>query len=408
MISNSTISIFLLAASFAAHGDTFIFNSALTNSTGWAYNEKVDRYADGRAKFSKSGGEILSPRFEGTITHLAIEGEYTGSVQTKKITVIPVFDGALSDDAALFRIVADGSGAITTNHTWLASDNVHAFKIVSQGSAGVFAPKCARILFGAPPENLQCVEQFRDGCKLKWDRPGKEYSSRILVEKRVIEHTSCDTIAAWNFYPLKNLTNQPIPFSISEYGFEGIETSGTVQIAANKGGLVEIGSSTKPGAITILNVPPEAEHLMVRASRPSKNYGTKMPLEYVADGATNLLETLKLNLDSTEYLVDLSCVPAGSDIIVNSTTTKTPGAYVYELALIRDYQESGTNYIEVARINAGKATSKTMRLDVGGTFRFTVESLYQSGEIAGVSAPLEVSLSRKDDKLHLGLVLILR
>ena len=296
------------------------FDAALTNATGWSFNDKVGNNNNGY--YLLQDAEVATPQFGFNITSVEIRVATTSSCNRNLI--IRPGGNASSDSDCAFNTIPAGT---TTNlfATWNAASPVRSFIIKSTvGSKGNLYIKSA-VISGAPiidaPTNLQADNIRGTRCDLSWTNPENAVSNRIEVSEIVEIGTSGGSILEYDFNEFTNSSGQASSitekFTNSIPAFTG---SSVVKLPAYTDGIIQISDGNGKGFLVHSGFQDCSKlsvtiSLKIPTDRQSKDFG--IGYEDSA-GQTNEFPLISMNTNFVTHTISLATLPANTPLIFNT------------------------------------------------------------------------------------------
>ena len=197
------LAVLLAPAILIAETISVTFDAALTNETGWSFNDKVGNNNTGY--YLLQDAEVATPQFGFNITSVEIRVATTSSCNRNLI--IRPGGNASSDSDCAFNTIPAGT---TTNlfATWNTASPVRSFIIKSTvGSKGNLYIKSA-VISGVPiidaPTNLQADNIRGTRFRLSWTNPAGASSNRVDVSSVARRKASGETIEEYDFLAFTN------------------------------------------------------------------------------------------------------------------------------------------------------------------------------------------------------------
>ena len=130
------------------------FDTALTNTTAWTYSTGFE-YASsqgmyGFQKASNGKDQISSPEFGFAITSVVIHAKKASAATTRKMSIRATSGTAGADAVELVSgVVPTTQVAFTSEYSWVQSDCVRSFALLSTSGSGNLYVKSA-VISGVP------------------------------------------------------------------------------------------------------------------------------------------------------------------------------------------------------------------------------------------------------------------
>ena len=324
------------------------FDAALTNETGWSFNDKVGNNNTGY--YLLQDAEVATPQFGFNITSVEIRVATTSSCNRNLI--IRPGGNASSDSDCAFNTIPAGT---TTNlfATWNTASPVRSFIIKSTvGSKGNLYIKSA-VISGAPiidaPTNLQADNIRGTRCDLSWTNPANAVSNRVDVSEvtRIAEISSVERKYDFNEFSNSGTTSPQTDRIVSAYpdliGY-------MICLPTNTTGQIQLSTRDDKGVLVIREF---ESYEGLRLELIARHYDhpdevKTMSIGYVLDGATNDFASVELASEFSTSSIPLSEVPAGAPLILNNSGNKKYHRVIIdEISFVRNFAVS-TNLVKTA------------------------------------------------------------
>ena len=324
------------------------FDSALTNGTGWAYNDKVKSNNTGYYTGSQ-GAAITSPRFDFAVTSIVLHVSTTASC-TRNLVVSPVEDGA--PVAALARTYADIPKGTNSDVevAWNAADGVRSFIIESKtGAQNLYF--LSAVISGVPavdqPTDLAVTKSRTTSLRLSWSGPANAASNRVEILSVAPRETGDGPLAEYDFSEFSNtggnpkdvtddLTNAIPAFADSSFIYLPARSEGVIQISIDekKGHLVHSGFDDCSNLSVVVSL-----------KKPNASQGSDFGIAYLKDGITNEVASVALTTDFATNVVSLAQVPPGAPIVFNTRGAETKRRVVIDYLAFVESPGMETNVV---------------------------------------------------------------
>lgn len=298
-------------------------------SGGWTYSDLGTPYTEsGRPvaiKFSKGGASVASCAFTGAIVR--IELDTTNSQSPIRVPALTGF----ADGKAVF-----GPASFTPDRACQAFDiardlGVDRFQIVlgsgTYGNWGISAIRVTYLLPDEvrPPTGLRTGADRSHYVRASWSNPPEAVSNELrLISVSAVplhaNYTWRETFAA-----VTNATRSSSPLTAQLPalcpGLSGLNIYAP-ECSTN---LIMIGKSKAHGVLH-LDGPPSYRglHLVITAHRfAGPDEGHVMPVSWIDGEATNLIASVTLADDFTDYAIDLAGVPDGATLALQSMNDRS-------------------------------------------------------------------------------------
>ena len=367
------------------------FDAALTNATGWSFNDKVCNNNNGY--YLLQDAEVATPQFDFNIT--SVEIRVTTTPSCNRNLIIRPDDNASSDSDCAFNTIPTGT---TTNlvATWNAASPIRSFTINSTGgSKGNLYIKSA-VISGVPlieaPTNLQTDDITGTRCRLTWTNPANAVSNRINISRVVNHEMAGEVLAEYDFAEFANSggnpTNRTDDFIAQYPDFAG---SSLIYIPAHTAGNIQISTDNQKGFLVHSGLSDCSDiTLLLSLKIPNNSQGTTFGIGYeAAAGVTNEVAAIPMGLEFKTNRFSIAEIPADTPIIFNTQGANSKRRVVIDyLAFVRDYGPAyaETNIVRTAFASGGE---KTIRgLTPNSSYVVQVSAFGAEGNMSPPSRPL--------------------
>ena len=379
-----------------------VFDEAHTNESEWVfYNIKFHNNKVNNAYLTSSSAYIKSPVFSKQVIRATISfmAATVNTDRTMEVVSLDANGSEIEGGARRFVPPAEQDEAISE---WDAELDVHQIRIgICPGGGG----------------NVQfynCLVEFADG--------GSVVLAPSVLENRNVRGNSF--VAGWNvcagadaylvdLYRVER-TASSWRSEVMREDFESAVNAGAsskeikdipstfpsmegmkVYVPQATNGLVQIGGRDKAGWLVLAGWPAEeGRAVRFRAMRcPSNDEGTVMPIMWTDGTVTNGFSSVVLRDEMSEYEVPLDSVPAGSFLLLHSTTNRSTATrangrvWLDSVSIVDGYTAAhvGTNAVSEA-VRTSATSRKFTRLSSGATYLWRVWSV--CGEAVSGPSPL--------------------
>ena len=335
----------LFPAILFANSTNVTFDAALTNATGWTYND-VATNKDGNIYFNLHSS-VLSPTFPFNITSIEITLSCSNRDPSRYLQVIPS-----SGEATNATPVAKANTRETQSFEFDQNDAIRSFSMAINGggSTGNWYIYSA-VISGVPlieaPTNLQADDSKGTRCRLSWANPVNAVSNRVEVLSIQLAEPTGTTVEEFGFDEISAGGN-----AVSFAKFHDSlppqyeKLSGTnLYAAANSTGLLQISTRINRGELVYSGYESYADLTLMTTLKRYSGDANTMTIGWTDGGATtNILETINLADDFTTEFIDLSSVADGAIIIFNNSgNDDNHRVIIDEIAFIRDYSPASVS-----------------------------------------------------------------
>ena len=380
--------IFALAGLFAqAVSESVVFDAALTNSHGWTYSDEIAYSTSKKSYYIKKGGAtVCAPEFDFAITSVAVNVELTASC-TRNLVFVPADDAARPESLAReFRPVPGDTRVFAE---WRSADKVKSFVISSTSGANnlyLLSADISGVPILPPPTALRAA--CRDeSAVLHWRNAPGTASNRVDLVK-VVDLPEGGVSAA--HYDFIGFSADKSTVSVADELPEKCPgLSGTfVYAPTNSWGMIQLSSGSERGVLVHDGFPVYAgmEMRLVSRKYTGATEATRMNIAYVAGDDTNDFAFIDHTYDFATNTVDLSSVPGGAKIVLNSSGNKTNHRVIIDDLEFRCYSHEEP-LPGVFSHGAGHAT--VSGLEDGADYRATVVAFDEGGMQSAPSAAFQ-------------------
>ena len=385
----------LVPAILLADSITVTFDAALTNGTGWTFNDKI-KFGKEKGLYyaSAQGARIESAQFGFNITSVSIRVSTT-SACTRNLILTPSQSGAGSPvQPHEFTDIPQGVESDLCA-TWDALSQVRSFTISSTTGAQNLYFHSA-IVSGEPivetPTGLQTDDISGTRCRLSWTNPANAVSNRVDVSRVVAHAMAGEILEEYDFAefanPTGNATNRTDDFIAQYPAFAG---SSLVYLPANTSGNIQISNDDQKGFLVHSGFANCSDvTLLLSLKIPNNEQGKTFGIGYEsAAGVTNEVAAIPVDREFKTNLVSLTSFPADTPIIFNTQGANTKRRVIIDyLAFVRDYGPAyaETNHVKTAFASCGEKTVKGLAPNT--SYLVWVTAFGAEGNMSPPSAPL--------------------
>ena len=400
----------LAPAILIAETTTVTFDAALTNETGWVYND-VDTNKDGNICF-KLSSSVQSPTFPFNITSIEITLSCSSTEPTRYLQVI-----LSSGDATNAASVVKASTKETQIFEFDKTDTARSFSIRLTGSnnTGKWYIYSA-VISGVPiidaPTNLQADDIKGTRFRLSWTNPENAVSNRIAVSHIKAFAESGRILDSYDFMSLTNTSKNANDNGVYDKStlqmIDYPAFSGTnIYAAGFSTGVVQISSSDHQGYLrydftSIRDALEEAANvsMLVSTKRHSTDVTgtgiwnlevTQFDDDDTASQTTNVV--LGFEFPQSPCAIQIKDPAACKSVTLrpSGTTAGNRRILIDYLAFIRDYSPASisTNLVQTVFTTGSPMTMR--RLSPSADYLVTVTAFDAEGNESSPSEPLAVT-----------------
>ena len=320
------------------------FDAALTNATGWSFNDKVCNNNNGY--YLLQDAEVATPQFGFNITSVEIRVTTTSSCNRNLI--IRPGDNASSDSDCAFNTIPTGT---TTNlvATWNAASPIRSFTINSTvGGKGNLYIKSA-VISGVPliepPMNLQTNEIKGTRCRLLWTNPENAVSNKIEVAEVAWHEESGDKVIRHTFNEFSNKGDTKDKTENIVEKYPDLSDSILLCYPTNSAGQIQISQESNKGILVHKGLDSYYKMSLSLRLRRYQGDNDSMSVQWIAsNGSTNDLKTVSLSDIFTTEVIALSDVDPDAPLVLNALGNKTKHRIIIdEMSFIRDYSPASVS-----------------------------------------------------------------
>ena len=387
----------LVPAILLADSITVTFDSALTNGMGWVYSTGFDYVKSqkmyGFTKSDNGRDQVTTPTLDFAITSVVIHAQ-KASTSTSRKMAIRATSGA-ANQGVIELAIPENQIEFSSEHTWLPSDRVRSFALLTTGSSGNLYLKSA-VISVEPivelPTGLRAYDVSGTHCHLSWTNPANAVSNRVDVSRVVTHAMAGEILEEYDFSefanPTGNPTNRTDDFIAQYPTFAG---SSLIYLPTNSAGKIQISTDNQKGFLVHSGFANCSDvTLLLSLKIPNNDQGKTFGIGYeAAAGVTNEVAAIPLDLEFKTNLVSLAQVPADTPIIFNTRGANTKRRVVIDyLAFVRDHGPAyaETNLVRTAFASDGEKTVKGLMPN--SSYIVQVTAFGAEGNMSPPSVPL--------------------
>ena len=249
-----------------------------------------------------------------------------------------------------------------------------------------------------------CVTaKFRDGFRAAWRNDDGAASAIVHLCVTMPVPESYNELAHWSFASVTNLTGNSTEYSNFQESWPDL-IGETIYVPANTVGVIQVGKSEHPGSLSITNVPPSVEDVIIRAR--VKNYGRGHRMEVAF---SNGVVTWANKPTSVSEVDEDYVIPAtnASEITIRPTADRTL-LQISDLRLVSGYQAPYTATNLLMTSEAGTRHTWSFRSLSLGDYAWRVETRFSDGSQPTFSPFCGVTLDPTLPPMPVGFFLRLR
>ena len=378
-----------------------IFDEAHTNGSEWVFhNVKFHNNKVNNAYLTSSSGYIKSPVFSKQVIRATISFQ-AATVNTDRIMeVVPLDADGSEIEGGKRRFIPTVRQDMAVSE-WDAELDVRQIRIgiCSGGGGNVQFYSCLVEFAGGGtvalvPSGLENRNVRGNSFVAGWNACAG--ADAYLVDLYQVERTASswrNEVMGEDFESAVNTGAASKEIKDIPAAFPSMDGT-KVYVPPATNGLVQIGSRDKAGWLVLAGWPAEeGRAVRFRAMRcHSSDEGTVMPLLWTDGIATNGFSSVVLGDEMADYEVPLDSVPAGSFVLLHSTTNRTTASrangrvWLDSVSIVGGYTAArvGTNVVSEA-VRTSSASRKFTRLSRGATYLWRVRSV--CGEAVSEPSP---------------------
>ena len=396
----AALSALFLAAGRAMASDSsyIVFNESNTNDTEWTFHN-MKFYGDktNSAYLWSAGSYVVSPLFADPVVRVSITFKGASASTRRTMEVVPLDASGLELGGMSMEFDPPELLDVAVAE-WDAEAGVRQFRIgASTGNGNIQLHDCRVELAGgghatAVPSGLENRDVKGNSFVAGWAVcAGAE---AYLVDLRRVDRSE----SSWQGVAMSEGFDGAVNAGASPKEIKDVQAvcpmmdGERIYVPAATNGIVQIGSRDKAGCIALTGCSAECgRSLLFRAMRcVSRDEGTVMPLLWSDGATTNGFSHVVLGDEMADYEVPLDSVPAGSLVLLHSTTNRSTGSrsngrvWLDSVSMVDGYSAAqvGTNTVYDS-VRTSSASCRFSGLRRGATYLWRVRSV--CGE--AVSAP---------------------
>jgi hypothetical protein len=328
------------------------FDAALTNTTGWAYSDKILLSSDGSEHiyFRSIDSYVKSQQFSFNVTSITIRLSCSSANATRHLQI-----GPTSDIGQQTADVAEKGKQESQTFRFDAASNMRSFLISLKGSGGtgywhVYSAAISGVPIVPPPTGLRADGIRGNRFTLSWTNPAAAVSNRIDV-MRVLESDDADAAFEYDFHEFSNTKNSSVDitdsFTNTIPAFSG---SSGIRLPAGVNGTIQISKDTERGFLVHSGLAGDADmSLFISLRIPTAEHGKAFGISYLdTNGSTNQFQQIQMGTEFKTNVVSLASVPPDAPLIFNTDGTGNAKRVVY------------TDYIAFIGATAAKVTTNVI------------------------------------------------
>ncbi len=305
------------------------FDTALTNTTAWTYSTGFE-YAStqgmyGFQKASNGKDQISSPEFGFAITSVVIHAKKASAATTRKMSIRATSGTAGADAVELVSgVVPTTQVAFTSEYSWVQSDCVRSFALLSTSGNGNLYVKSA-VISGVPivdpPADVAVDSVEGTRCRLTWTNSGNISSNRIDVFEVERTEEAGANVLEYDFGEFKNESGNSTDitgdFTNAIPSFAG---SSVIRLPARSDGVIQVSQDDKKGYLVHSGFEDCSDlSLTISLRIPTNSQGKQFGMGYEnAAGETNQFPLISMSTNFVTNVVSLAELPANTPLIFNT------------------------------------------------------------------------------------------
>ena len=299
---------------------------------GWRYAGLDAPYAEGTAKFASGGDEIRSPRFAGDVRRIAVSYRCSSANPARRLRLT-----AYAGEERVYgprELTPAGVGASAVRNYAREEFELEAARradslrlALGEGASGNWGVASIEVTLDANRAyGLRATRVGSTTFSAAWSNGADVAACELCLftTRPVPFSASCSDTLDFSFISNPSGSLRSVaPDLLARWPFLG---GFELNAPASSAGLFMIGSSTRPGLLTLAYPRPYSDKtLLLTASRfPTRenDEGSVMPLYYLHAGLTNTLAVLTLPDSPHTFTIPLSSVPDGAVLAFSSVTNR--------------------------------------------------------------------------------------
>lgn len=228
------------------------FDTALTNTTAWAYSEKILISSEGEEHpyFRTLESAITSPEYSFNITSITVRLSCTSTDPTRNLRIKPSFGEELQTSN-----VAKKDATEYQSFLFARENAVRSFSITLKGSGQtgywhIYSAVISGVPIVDPPADVAVDSVEGTRCRLTWTNSGNISSNRIDVSKIVQHESAGTTLDEYDFMAFTNKNANASPCfdkGSLQMDFYPAFSGTNIYAAGSSTGIVQISSPDMQG-----------------------------------------------------------------------------------------------------------------------------------------------------------------
>ena len=299
------------------------FDTALTNTTAWAYSEKILISSKGEEHpyFRTLESAITSPEYSFNITSITVRLSCTSTDPTRNLRIKPSFGEELQTSN-----VAKEDATEYQSFLFARENAVRSFSITLKGSEQtgnwhIYSAVISGVPIVDPPADVAVDSVEGTRCRLTWTNSGNTSSNRIDVFEVERTEKAGANVLEYDFGEFKNESGNSTDitgdFTNAIPSFAG---SSVIRLPARSDGVIQVSQDDKKGYLVHSGFEDCSDlSLTISLRIPTNSQGKQFGMGYEdAAGETNQFPLISMSTNFVTNVVSLAELPANTPLIFNT------------------------------------------------------------------------------------------
>lgn len=299
------------------------FDTALTNTTAWAYSEKILISSEGEEHpyFRTLESAITSPEYSFNITSITVRLSCTSTDPTRNLRIKPSFGEELQTSN-----VAKKDATEYQSFLFARENAVRSFSITLKGSGQtgywhIYSAVISGVPIVDPPADVAVDSVEGTRCRLTWTNSGNTSSNRIDVFEVGRTEEAGANVLEYDFGEFKNESGNSTDitgdFTNAIPSFAG---SSVIRLPARSDGVIQVSQDDKKGYLVHSGFEDCSDlSLTISLRIPTNSQGKQFGMGYEdAAGETNQFPLISMSTNFVTNVVSLAELPANTPLIFNT------------------------------------------------------------------------------------------
>lgn len=365
------LSIIAAGGALLAGATTFVsdIDAALTNATGWTYNQGVAFSSGKNAYYIKAReGTIRSPMLDFAVTSLTVIAAQTSTSDARRNLVLVPYAGEAELTASRFLCATEPQAYSISCPVAAGVDSIAI--TCDSGSVGnvyTYRLELAGVPFVRPPYALSTVATSRKTASFAWEADFDSVSNVVSVSEVITVPEKHDSALVYDFIGFTNDYAAAVNVTdLFNQRYLGTFHGSLVYVPGLGTNEIQLSTSKDIGRLRYLGLT-RYERTAARIRAKKFNYrdeASTMTIAWATNAETNEFAAVPLDFEYTETIVDLSGVPDDAELIFNYSGKATEHRVILdEIALLFGYQPGSvtTNLVAETVTSSKYATVRGLR-----------------------------------------------